>query len=30
MLNTDPNDDVAALRKNYRMLAIKYHPDKND
>lgn len=30
ILNTDPNEDLANLRKNYRSLAIKYHPNKNE
>lgn len=30
ILNTDPQSDLTVLRKNYRSLAIKYHPDKNE
>lgn len=30
ILATDPKSDIAVLRKNYRNLAIKYHPDKNE
>lgn len=29
ILNTNPNEDLLQLRKNYRHLAFKYHPDKN-
>jgi DnaJ-class molecular chaperone len=30
LLGTDSSADPATLRKNYRTLAIKYHPDKNE
>lgn len=29
ILNTNPNAQLSQLRKNYRTLAFKYHPDKN-
>jgi curved DNA-binding protein CbpA len=29
ILQTPPEADFAILRKNYRMLALKYHPDRN-
>jgi curved DNA-binding protein CbpA len=29
ILNTPPAGEFALLKKNYRMLALKYHPDRN-
>lgn len=29
ILNTPPSADFAALKKNYRSLALLYHPDRN-
>jgi curved DNA-binding protein CbpA len=30
ILKTEPNTDLLTLRRNYRALAIQYHPDKNE
>jgi molecular chaperone DnaJ len=29
ILNTEPSADFLQLKKNYRSLALKYHPDRN-
>ena len=28
-MNTEPSADFSQLKKNYRSLALKYHPDRN-